>query len=86
MILDKDLNTLKLKDMKQFLKDNYMTHSFQTKEKCKEQILKLQNYYNFPWRKDQKQVLDTFLKNEYQYYVIQGLFGCGKTSWNTGSF
>jgi len=45
MILDKDPNTLTIRDMKEWLKGMSMTHSYKSK----------QQYINqFPWRPDQK--------------------------------
>lgn len=78
MILDSDLNDLTIKDMKEWLKSMSMTHSYKSKQQYIDQLTKLQKYYNFPWRKDQRQILQQFLNTDVQYYIIQGLWGAGK--------
>ena len=46
-----------------------------------ERIEHIKKYLTFPWRDDQRQVLENFMgKEDYKYYVINGIFGCGKTT------
>ena len=66
--------------MKKFLKDLGGTYSFSSKERYIERINLIKSIQNFTWRKDQKIVLDNFLENKHKYYVINGIFGCGKTT------
>lgn len=80
MILDKSISDLTVQDMKEWLKSMSMTHSYRSRQQYIDQFTKLQKYYNFPWRDDQRQVLEEFLNTERQYYTIQGLAGCGKTT------
>lgn len=46
-------------------------------------IARLQIYQkvlDFPWRADQREVIDKVTQNKTPYYVINGIFGCGKTT------
>ena len=65
---------------KNFLKDMSVIYSFKNRDKYVERIDLFRKVTEFPWRDDQKEVIDSFLKQEYKYYVINGIFGCGKTT------
>lgn len=69
-----------IKDMQIFLKNIDSAHHLGKKEKYQSRLKIFQEVLNFPWREDQKDVLDKVIKDEYQYYVINGIFGCGKTT------
>lgn len=76
-----DFNTdLTIATMKRVLKHYELSHCFRTKDEYVKRIEKLKSLINFPWREDQKIVLDTFLSTESKYFVINGIFGCGKTT------
>jgi hypothetical protein len=79
-LLDREIADLTIKDMKIFLKDLNMSSCFSKKENYISRVKLLQDYYRFPWREDQKKVLDEFLGTNFKYYVINGIFGCGKTT------
>ena len=76
----KNLNLLNISDMKNMLRDIGSYSCFKSKKEYIKRIQFYKDVMNFPWRKDQKEVIDTFLKFEYEKYVIHGLFGGGKTS------
>jgi len=68
-------------DMKNFLKTIGSTYSFSSKQRYLDRIKSINSYTTFPWREDQKIILDHFLTNDQtKYYVINGIFGCGKTT------
>ena len=68
-------------DMKNFLKTIGSTYCFSSKQKYLDRIKTINSYTKFPWREDQKIILDHFLtNNKTKYYVINGIFGCGKTT------
>lgn len=69
-----------VKDMKEFLKGLGVIHCFKTKDKYIERLELFSDVINFTWRDDQKEVIDSFMEQEYKYYVINGIFGCGKTT------
>lgn len=69
-----------IKDFKQFLVNINAIHSFKSKEEFNNRVDLYRKVINFTWREDQKQVIDSFLIQEYQYYVVNGVFGCGKTT------
>ena len=70
-----------ISNMKEFLKTIGSTHSFRTKQRYVDRIDAIKSYTTFPWREDQKKILDAFmLNNDTKYYVINGIFGCGKTT------
>lgn len=66
--------------MKSFLKEFGSTYTFKTKQHYIERIAKIQKVIDFPWRADQRATLDTFLLQSSKIYVINGIFGCGKTT------
>lgn len=70
----------KIKDFQEFLKSINSSFSLGTKEKYIERVKIYNDVINFPWRDDQKEVLEQVIKDESQYYVINGIFGCGKTT------
>ena len=80
-----NLKLLSRSDMKKMLKNIGSYSNFKTKEEYYERIQTWKNVFSFPWRKDQKEVIDEFLKFNYNKYVIHGLFGCGKTSMLLGA-
>ena len=55
-------------------------NSFKDRYKYIEKIKKFQNIIRFPWRCEQKKIIDSFLEFKHQNYVIHGLFGSGKTT------
>ena len=67
-------------DMKNFLKSLGGMYCLQSKQKYIDRVHLIHKYKTFTWREDQRIVLDEFLKNSFQYYVINGIFGCGKTT------
>jgi hypothetical protein len=69
-----------ISEFKQFLINIGVTHSFKNREEYDKRISLFRDVINFSWREDQKDVIDSFLKQEYNYYCIQGVFGCGKTT------
>ena len=50
------------------------------KENYVKRLQLFQDVIDFPWRADQKTVLEEIIKDEKQYYAINGIFGCGKTT------
>ena len=69
-----------IKEMKEFLKNMGVIHSFKSKDKYIERLSLFRDVLSFTWRQDQKEVIESFLEQEYKYYVINGIFGCGKTT------
>jgi hypothetical protein len=69
-----------IREMKEFLKNMGVVHSFKTKDKYVERLSLFTDVLSFTWRHDQKEVIGSFLEQEYKYYVINGIFGCGKTT------
>jgi hypothetical protein len=67
-------------DFKQFLENIGVVYSLKTREAYEKRVELYRNVINFTWREDQKEMIDSFLKQEYKYYVVQGVFGCGKTT------
>ena len=45
-----------------------------------ERIDKFNKIVKFPWREDQKEIIKKIIENKEKYYVINGIFGCGKTT------
>lgn len=69
---------MKVKEIQEVLKNIGGYYSLKSKT---EYIKRLQNFKDvltFPWRDEQKKVIDTFLKFEHNTYVIHAIFGAGK--------
>lgn len=61
---------------------NSIQSSYSHKKK-QDYINKYNLFYNtiyFTWRLDQQRIINSIVKNEHKYYVINGIFGCGKTT------
>ena len=69
-----------IKEIQNFLKNINSAYSLGKKENYLARLKIFQDVLDFPWREDQKEVLEQVIKDEYQYYVINGIFGCGKTT------
>ena len=69
-----------IKDMKEFLKSINAAYTFGKKEDYLKRLDLFKSHYSFPWRKDQSQVIDTYFTKKSKYSVINGIFGCGKTT------
>ena len=70
-----------IREMREYLRGIGSTYSFPSKDRYVERIEHIRKYLTFPWREDQRQVLESFMgKEDYKYYVINGIFGCGKTT------
>ena len=67
-------------EMKAFLKEIGVMYTLKSKKEYQDRIRLFKNVYTFPWRIDQKRVIETFLAQQKKYYVVNGIFGCGKTS------
>jgi len=79
-IFEKNIEDMKVKEMQQLLQTIGCYHSLKNKS---EYVTRLRNYEKvtkFPWRKEQKEVIDSFLKFDKTRYIIQGIFGAGKST------
>ena len=72
------INKLRIIDMKNILKNLGAMYCLQNREKYLERLRKFKDVVDFPWREEQKDVIDNFLKFDKKQYVIHGIFGCGK--------
>ena len=75
-----DLDSMSISSMKILLKKYGSYHSLKNKKAYVERLANFQNILKFPWRLDQLKVLDSFLEFKHHTYVIQGVFGAGKTA------
>ena len=73
-------DTHKISEMQTMLRSTGSYHSFKSKKEYIERINSFKNVINFPWRKDQQEVIDTFLEFRHRIYVIHALYGSGKTT------
>ena len=74
------LNTkfLRVVDMKKMLKDIGSYNCFKNKDEYLKRIKTYKKCFNFPWRKDQQEVIDNFKKFDKKNYVVHAVFGAGK--------
>jgi len=71
---------LKIRQYKSFFQKIGSSYSHKKKEDYVEKFKLFYNVLSFPWREDQKRIINSVVKNESKYYVINGIFGCGKTT------
>lgn len=79
-LLSTDLNRVTVPYYQECFKELQLTHSFPRKQLYIEKAQKFANIINFPWRQDQKDVIDEFLRFSYNTYVVHAVFGSGKTT------
>ena len=68
------------KDIQFFLKNLGLPSYFRTKTELLSKVNQLKDVIEFSWREDQKVVIESFIEQKYKYYVVNGIFGCGKTT------
>lgn len=75
-----NIKFLRVIDMKKMLKDLGSFNCFKNKDEYLKRIKVYKNSFNFPWRKDQKEVMDNFEKFDKKNYVVHAVFGAGKST------
>lgn len=75
-----NLNKLTVTEMRDVLKRFGAFHTLSNKTKYIERLDLYKSSLTFPWRKDQKKVIDSFRQHKHNIYVMQGVFGAGKSS------
>lgn len=69
------------KNIMKFLKEIGSTYCLGQRERYQQRIKDIRQFENFTWREDQCKVIDAFMtQSQYQYFVVNGIFGCGKTT------
>jgi len=68
------------KQIQMDLKLRNMKSSFKLKEDAIQFVQDLKWPWKMPWRKDQKEVIDSFFQNQHDEIVVQAIFGGGKTT------
>jgi hypothetical protein len=68
------------KDIQNFLKDIGVPYSFSNKKTLLSKVELFRKVVDFPWRNDQKVVINSFVEQKHKYHVVNGIFGCGKTT------
>jgi hypothetical protein len=63
-----------------YLKKMGVTYSFTAKDKYLERMKLYDDVIHFTWRDDQRNIIDSFLKQENKYTVLNAVFGSGKTT------
>lgn len=63
-----------------YLKKMGLTYSFVGRERYTERMKLFRDVVHFPWREDQHHMIESFLRQEYTYYVLNAVFGSGKTT------
>jgi len=56
------------------------------KDKLKNRLSNYRSVLAFPWREDQKKFMKNFLQFKHDRYVLQGVYGAGKTTMLMGCF
>ena len=73
-----NLETKKANELKCILRNigGKLTHS--NKRQMIDEIEKMTWYSSFPWREEQKSIIDAFGSNKYKNIIVNGTFGSGK--------
>ena len=79
-MFEKNIENMKVKEMQQLLQNIGCYHSLKNKKEYVERLHNYEKVTKFPWRKEQKEVIDSFLKFDKTRYIIQGIFGAGKST------
>ena len=79
-MVPKEIEAMTIAEMKNVLKQYELSYCFKKRDEYVKRMKKLKQLLSFPWRVDQKTVLESFLSRESKYFVINGIFGCGKTT------
>ena len=77
---NKDIHNFTVHEMKDILQKTGGYYCLKNREEYVERIKNFKDVLNFSWRPDQKDIIDEFLKFKKKQYVIQGVFGSGKTT------
>ena len=80
LLREKDIDSFTVHEMKEILQKTGGYYCLKNREEYVERIKNFKNVLNFSWRPDQKDIIDEFLKFKKKQYVIQGVFGSGKTT------
>ena len=67
-------------DIQKFLYKINVPYSYGNKKTLLEKVQLFRDIVEFPWRVDQKDVIDSFVSQKFYHYVVNGIFGCGKTT------
>jgi len=79
-LFEKNINALKVKEMQEILKEIGGFHTLKNKKEYVERLTHFTKVLNFPWREQQKEVIDAFLQFKHDRYIIHAIFGAGKTT------
>ena len=79
-LIEQNIQNMKVKDMQDLLKEIGAFHSLKNKQEYVKRLSCYKDVLNFGWRKEQKQVIDAFLNFKHTRYIVQGIFGAGKST------
>ena len=80
ILFEKNIEDMKIQDMQNILKYLGAYHSLKNKSEYVKRLTIYKDVLSFPWRTEQKQVVDAFLEFKHDIYVVQGIFGAGKST------
>ena len=69
-----------IREFKTFFQSIQSSHSLKKKSDYVTKFNLFNNTFTFPWREDQIHIINNVVLNLSKYYVINGIFGCGKTT------
>lgn len=71
---------LTVREMKAMLKSTGGFYNLKSRVDYETRIDTIKKVLNFTWRKEQKEVIEAFLKSEHENYIVHAIFGSGKTT------
>ena len=71
LVLEKNIDNIKIKEMQEFLKSVGSYHSLKNKAEYIKRISAFKNIIDFPWRDEQKQVIDNFLDFQFDWSPLE---------------
>ena len=79
-LFTENINDMKIKEMQDILKEIGSFHSFKSKKEYIQRLQHYKNNINFPWRTQQREVINAFLDFKHKSYIIHAIFGAGKST------
>lgn len=75
-----NIEDLTVKTMQDILKEIGGYHSLKNKAEYVSRLKEYKKVLEFPWREEQRQVIDTFLEYNHKMYIVHAVFGAGKST------
>lgn len=79
-LFEKNICDMKVREMQEILKEIGGYFALKNKAEYIKRLTYYKDIVDFPWREEQKKVVESFLEFKHNIYVVQGIFGAGKST------